>query len=40
MRYFDTENDKGIRIGPWFVVGLALASIVIVMVLQTFVPVA
>ncbi len=40
VRYFDTENEKGIKISPKFVIGLAIAAIVIVMVLQTFWPVA
>lgn len=38
MRYFDTENEKGVRIGPRTVIGLAVALIVIVVLLQVFVP--
>ena len=38
MRYFDTENEKGVRISPRAVVGIAIGLIVIVMLLQVFVP--
>lgn len=38
MRYFDTENEKGVRIGPRTVIGLAVALIVIVVLLQVFFP--
>lgn len=38
MRYFDTENQKGIRISPRTVIGLAIGLIVIVMLLGVFVP--
>ena len=38
MRYFDTENQKGIRISPRTVIGLAIVLIVVVMLLGVFVP--
>ena len=38
MRYFDTENQKGIRISPRTVIGLAIGLIVVVMLLGVFVP--
>ncbi len=38
MRYFDTENEKGVRISPRAVIGIAVALIVVVMVLNVFYP--
>ena len=38
MRYFDTENEKGVRISPRAVVGIAIGLIVIVMLLPVRVP--
>ncbi len=38
MRYFDTENQKGIRVSPRTVIGLAVGLIVVVMLLGVFVP--
>ncbi len=38
VRYFDTESDKGIKISPKFVIGLALATIVIVIMANIFWP--
>ena len=38
MRYFDVENDKAIKIGPKFVIGMAIAAIVGVMLLHIFYP--
>ena len=38
MRYFDTENQTGIRISPRTVIGLAIGLIVVVMLLGVFVP--
>ena len=35
---FDTENEKGVRISPRAVVGIAIGLIVVVMLLQVFVP--
>lgn len=39
MRYFDTEDDKGIRIGPKVVIGIAIAFTVLILVLPVFVPI-
>lgn len=39
MRYFDTETNRGLRVGPKAVVGIAIAFSVIVLLLQVFVPV-
>jgi preprotein translocase subunit Sec61beta len=39
MRYFDSETDKGYKISPKGVIGLAIALIVIVLVAQVFIPV-
>lgn len=38
MRYFDTENDKSLKVNPKIVIGLAIGAIVIVLLLQIFVP--
>ena len=38
MRYFDTESEKGVRISPRAVVGIAIGLIVVVMLLRVFVP--
>lgn len=38
MRYFDTENEKGIRVSPRTVIGIAVGLIVVVMLLQVFAP--
>lgn len=38
MRYFDVENEKGIRISPRAVIGLGVALIVVVMLLEVFLP--
>ena len=38
MRYFDTENDKGIKVGPKTVVGIAIGLAAIVILLNTLVP--
>jgi len=38
MRYFDVENDKAVKIGPKFVIGMAIAAIVGVMLLHIFYP--
>lgn len=39
MRYFDTEDDKGIRFGPKVVIGFAIAFSVFILVLPVFFPV-
>ncbi|MFT0899587.1 preprotein translocase subunit Sec61beta [Candidatus Methanoprimaticola sp. MG2] len=38
MRYFDTENEKGIRVSPRTVIGIAIGLIVVVILLNTLVP--
>ncbi len=38
MRYFDTEDDKGLKISPRTVIGIAIAVIVIVLVANTVAP--
>ncbi len=38
MRYFDTENEKGVRVSPRTVIGIAIGMIVVVLLLNTFVP--
>ena len=38
MRYFDTENEKGIRISPRTVIGIAVDMIVVILLLNTFAP--
>ena len=38
MRYFDTENEKGLKIGPKTVIGLAIGLAVIVLLLNILVP--
>ncbi|MGI6471552.1 MAG: preprotein translocase subunit Sec61beta [Candidatus Methanomethylophilaceae archaeon] len=39
MRYFDSETDKGYKISPRGVIGMAIALIVVVLVAQVFLPV-
>ncbi len=39
MRYFDSETDKGIKITPKAVIGIAIALVAIVIVAQVFFPV-
>ena len=36
MRYFDVENEKGIKVSPYTVVGIAIAVVVIVEIATTF----
>ena len=38
MRYFDTESDKGIKIGPRTVIALAIGLVAVVILLNTLVP--
>ena len=38
MRYFDTENAKGVKIGPKTVIGIAIGLIVIVTLLNVLIP--
>lgn len=37
MRYFDTEDEKGIRISPRDIVGAALILIAVVLLADTFI---
>lgn len=39
MRYFDSEDDKGIKIRPKVIAGIAIAFTVLVLVLPVFFPV-
>ncbi|MCL2890387.1 MAG: preprotein translocase subunit Sec61beta [Methanomassiliicoccaceae archaeon] len=39
IRYFDTENDKSLKISPKVVIGLAIGLSAVVMLLQIFYPV-
>lgn len=39
MRYFDTEDDKGLKIGPKVVIGVAIAFTVLVVLVQVLLPV-
>jgi preprotein translocase subunit Sec61beta len=36
MRYFDVENEKGLKISPYAVIGIAIAVIVIVEIASAF----
>ncbi|MCL2786567.1 MAG: preprotein translocase subunit Sec61beta [Methanomassiliicoccaceae archaeon] len=38
VRYFDTENDKALKISPKFVIGLAIGLSIVVILLHTFYP--
>ncbi|MBM4237497.1 MAG: preprotein translocase subunit Sec61beta [Euryarchaeota archaeon] len=38
IRYFDSEDEKAIRINPWFVVGMAAAMVVLVTLLKQIFP--
>ena len=38
MSYFDTENEKGVKIGPKTVIGIAIGLIVIVSLLNVVFP--
>ncbi|MCQ2052859.1 MAG: preprotein translocase subunit Sec61beta [archaeon] len=40
VRYFDSESDKSLKIGPKFVIGLAVGFTILVTVLNTFLSVA
>lgn len=39
MRYFDTENDKGLKISPRAVIAFAIAVTVIVLLANTLFPI-
>ena len=38
VRYFDTENDKSLKLSPKLVVGIAIGFAVAVIILNTFFP--
>ncbi len=38
VRYFDTENDKSLKISPRFVVGIAIGFAVAILILNVFFP--
>ena len=38
VRYFDTENDKALKISPKVVIGIAIAFAVFILILNTFAP--
>jgi len=38
IRYFDTENDKSLKISPKVVIGIAIGLSVVIMLLQIFNP--
>jgi len=38
IRYFDTENDKALKVSPRIVIGLAIGVSVLVLLLQVFYP--
>lgn len=36
IRYFDQEDDKALKIPPWFVVGMAIGTAVVVEIARYF----
>ena len=38
VRYFDTENDKSVKLSPKLVIGIAIGFAVVVIILNTFCP--
>ncbi|MCL2295893.1 MAG: preprotein translocase subunit Sec61beta [Methanomassiliicoccaceae archaeon] len=38
MRYFDTEDDRGLKINPRIVIGIAIAFTAFILVLPVFFP--
>ena len=38
VRYFDTENDKSLKLSPKLVVGIAVGFAVAIIILNTFFP--
>ncbi|MDD1767787.1 MAG: preprotein translocase subunit Sec61beta [Methanomassiliicoccales archaeon] len=38
IRYFDSEDEKAIRINPWLVIGIAVGLIVIVELMRQIFP--
>jgi len=39
MRYFDTEDDRGVKINPRLVIGFAIAFTALILLLPVFFPV-
>ncbi|MCL2318374.1 MAG: preprotein translocase subunit Sec61beta [Methanomassiliicoccaceae archaeon] len=39
MRYFDTEDDRGLKINPRIVIAAAIAFTVLILILPVFLPV-
>ena len=38
MRYFDTEDDRGIKIKPRYIIAVAIAFTVLILLLPVFFP--
>ncbi len=38
IRYFDSEDDKALKVNPWFVVAMCIAASVVVVVLGALYP--
>ena len=38
VRYFDTENDKALKVSPKIVVGIAIGVSIAIIILHTFYP--
>ncbi|MBC7107908.1 MAG: preprotein translocase subunit Sec61beta [Methanomassiliicoccales archaeon] len=38
IRYFESEDEKAIKINPWFVIGMAIALVVLVELLRNLFP--
>ena len=38
IRYFDTEDDKSIKVNPWLVVGMCVALVAVVQILDIVYP--
>jgi preprotein translocase subunit Sec61beta len=38
IRYFDSEDEKALKINPWFVVAMCIAASVVVLVLGALYP--
>lgn len=40
IRYFDAEEKTAFKINPWFVIGLSIATAVIVIMAEIFYPIS
>jgi len=38
IRYFDSEDDKALKVNPWFVVAMCIVASVVVMVMGSLYP--